>query len=197
MIEREHPKLGPVGRIFASVVGALFALAAIVALSSADWLAAMSLGGLAVLALYGGIAGVNPQVDAATMEVVSPPARLLCPCCGFPTIEASAPAHSCLLCEWDSEDTENLGRAKVNFSRYLRSYSPDESRAWGGHPPTQEQQATKRDLMAAYAQLEAEAAGSAEAWRTIEALELDLHRLNTLSAEHATRQVSRTDAESG
>lgn len=67
--------------------------------------------------------------------------RVVCPCCGYPTLSAQAEFEICTLCEWEDDGQDDphadevwggpngaysLSAARQNFQRYLSKYQPDD-----------------------------------------------------------------------
>lgn len=71
-----------------------------------------------------------------------------CPCCGCPTLDRSLPVPSCVVCEWEETDDEDeLARARKNFQRYGVAYSPEDAATWGGTSPSPEEVAAKLEII--------------------------------------------------
>jgi hypothetical protein len=123
-------------------------------------------------------------------------ARLVCPCCGYPTLTEAAAYEICELCDWEDDgqsDTDghavrggpngkySLAAARENFRRYLVMYSPDaDTRVTGADTPAELN--AKRALVTAFDRLRTTATDPAralllaEVHQTEAALEAALHR---------------------
>jgi hypothetical protein len=91
--------------------------------------------------------------------------RVICPCCGYPTLPEEAAYAICCLCFWECDGRSeadafrtgigpngqySLHAARRNFARYLIMFEPEDSRT---EINTETAQAAKRRMIAAFLQL--------------------------------------------
>src|SRR5690349_351742 len=101
------------------------------------------------------------------MPEIDPAKRPRCPCCGYPTLGKANAYEICELCCWEDDGQNDpyadevrgfpnqgysLTQARRNFHQFLVMYEPERDPRISG-PDSAAQQAAKRTLMAAFAQL--------------------------------------------
>jgi hypothetical protein len=92
--------------------------------------------------------------------------RVLCPCCGYPTLHEAAAYEICELCNWEDDGqgdhnankvlggpngSYSLAAARLNFRAHLSMYATDDELR--SSPDSPRQREAKRALMAAFDRL--------------------------------------------
>jgi hypothetical protein len=91
------------------------------------------------------VAGVSPKGNCAMKD------RVLCPCCGYPTLQERGNSDICELCNWEDDGQDDvdadeirggpnsdysLTEARKNFLRYMVMYAPNrDQRITSGDSP--------------------------------------------------------------
>ena len=185
-VQQPGKAYGPAAKAFIGIMSVFFALGALVALVSAEYFGALTMGGLAAVCIYALITGREVHDGAPEPRKLEP-----CPCCATPVLNAGWPSQNCLICEWEvGEGAENLGytlaRARDNFRRNGVYYEAEDGETWGAREITADEKAAKSRVIKILNDLQAseDRKRSADLWKEFESLESELYRYRRVQPEH-------------